>query len=312
MQYRPLGDTGLSVSCIGLGTWAMGGGTDWGPADDAQSLNAVSAALDAGINLIDTAPIYGFGHAEEVVGRALSGRRDKVFLATKCGLIRFEKGINHWLKPDSVAQELEDSLRRLRTDYIDLYQIHWPDPHTPLEDTLHALARLQAQGKIRFIGVCNFDAPLLARAAEAFPVACVQQGYSFLDREKAQAVFPLCRAHRLGFLGYGSLAGGILSGKYKKEANIRRCDARSYFYRFYKGERFIHTKEITDRFVRLAQMCGKPASAAALSWALARQEVSCALCGARTPEQVLQNVQAARWRLTPQELDFLEGDICKP
>lgn len=307
MQYRALGKTELNVSAVGLGTWAMGGGTDWGSADDAASLNTVSAALEAGINLIDTAPVYGFGHAEEIVGRALKGRRDKVILATKCGLVRFEKGVNHWLKPDSVARELDASLTRLQTDYIDLYQIHWPDPKTPLEDTLDMLSRLRERGKVRYIGVCNFDAPSLSRALASADVACVQNAYSFLDREKAEDVFPVCRREGVGFMGYGSLAGGILSGKYKKEANIRRCDARSYFYRFYKGSAFARVKEITERFNKTAQAYSLPAAAVAVNWALLRAEVGCALCGARTPEQILQTAQAAGWKLTPEDLAFLDG-----
>lgn len=307
MQYRALGLSGLQISAVGLGTWAMGGGTDWGPVDDAQSLNAVSAALDAGINLIDTAPIYGFGHAEEIVGRALKGRRDRAVLATKCGLVRFEKGVNHWLRPDSVARELEESLKRLQTDYIDLYQIHWPDPKTPLEDTLSVLVKLQEQGKIRHIGVCNFDADLLRRAAQICPIASVQNEYSFLDRQSAQSVFPLCREKQIGFIGYGSLAGGILSGKYKKEANIRRCDARSYFYRFYKGPNFARVREITARFAKVAAVWNKPVSAVAINWVLARTEVNAALCGARTPEQILQNVQADGWKLSPEDRAYLEG-----
>lgn len=307
MQYRALGDSGLNVSALGLGTWAMGGGTDWGPADDASSLNAVSAALDAGINLIDTAPIYGFGHAEELLGRALQGRRDKVILATKCGLVRFEKGVNHWLRPDSIVSELEASLKRLQTDYIDLYQIHWPDPKTPLEDTLLTLVRLQREGKIRHIGVCNFAAQLLKRALEICPLASVQNACSFLDYQKAEDVFPLCRAHHLGFLGYGALGGGILSGKYKKEANIRRCDARSYFYRFYKGEAFARVHPVTERFCALAKQYQKPVSAVALNWVLTRADVSSALCGARTAGQVWQNVQACGWKLTAQDRAYLDG-----
>lgn len=307
MQYRALGSSGLTVSAVGLGTWAMGGGTDWGPVDDAQSLNVISAALDAGINFIDTAPVYGFGHAEEIVGQALKGRRSQVLLATKCGLVRFEKGVNHWLKPDSVARELEASLNRLQTDYIDLYQIHWPDPQTPLEDTLSMLVKLQQQGKIRCIGVSNFDAALLNRAAELCSVASVQNEYSFLDKQRAEAVFPMCREKQIGFIGYGSLAGGILSGKYKKEANIRRCDARSYFYRFYKGSNFEQVRKITDRFAKVAEAWNKPVSAVALNWALLRAEVSAALCGARTPQQLLQNVQADGWKLSPEDAAYLEG-----
>ncbi len=303
MQYAPLGRTGARVSRVGLGTWAMGGGNDWGPAEDGDSLNAVCAALDEGVNLFDTAPVYGDGRAEELLGRALKGRRTEAFIATKCGLVRFAKGINHWLKPESIRRELEDSLRRLQTDYIDLYQIHWPDPATPLEDALAELTRQKEAGKIRFIGVCNFTPELLSASGAA---ECVQGPCSLLDHARADELLPLCREKELGFLAYGPLAGGVLTGKYKKEPNIRRSDARSYFYRFYKGENFSRTDGVARRVLQAAARYGAPPAAIAAGWVLARPEVTAALCGARNARQVGESVRACAWRPAPDELAFLE------
>lgn len=301
----------MRLSRLGLGTWAFGGGTDWGPAQDGDSLSAVSAALDGGINWFDSAPVYGDGHAEEVLGRALQGRRDKAFIATKCGLVRFAKGINHWLKPDSVRQELENSLRRLRTDYIDLYQIHWPDPATPLADTLQELVRLRQEGKIRFIGVCNFPLELLREACSLAPITAVQGPYSLLDTAKARAVLPLCQAKKLFFIAYGALAGGILTGKYKKMPNIRRADARSYFYRFYKGETFTdYSCPVVERVRQVAAQQGVCPSAVALAYVLAQAGVKSVLCGARGAAQMAENLTALQVRLTPQEIAYLEG-VCR-
>ena len=308
MQYAALANTGIHLSRIGLGTWAMGGGSDWGPADDAQSVSAVHAALDSGVNWIDTAPIYGLGHSEEVLGQALQGRRHQVFLATKCGLVRFAKGINHWLKPDSIRRELEDSLRRLQTDYIDLYQIHWPDPATPLEDALQELSRLKTSGKIRFIGVCNFPPDLLRRACSVAEISCVQGAYSLLDTQKARALMPLLREKNLSFLAYGALGGGILSAKYKKEANIRRADARSYFYRFYKGENFYRSCQFVQRINQLAERDGVPPAHIALGWVLHMPGVTSVLAGARTAQQAAQNAAAVGWEPKPGDLEFLEGN----
>lgn len=313
MQYAAFGkEQGVSLSRIALGTWAMGGGSDWGPVEDEQSVRAVHAALDQGINWIDTAPIYGLGHSEEVLGRALQGRRQHVFLATKCGLVRFTKGINHWLKPDSIRRELEDSLRRLQTDYIDLYQIHWPDPATPLADTLEELTRLKQSGKIRFIGVCNFPPDLLKQACDMADISCVQGPYSLLDKEKARQILPFIQTQNRAFAAYGSLGGGILSGKYKKEANIRRADARSYFYRFYKGENFIHTSGVVARICRLAKRDGVPPAQVALGWVLHMPGVTGVLAGARSEAQVCQNAQAVLWRPQPGDLEFLEANTCSP
>lgn len=308
MKYNRLGRTELSVSAVGLGGWSFGGGPDWGPADETAALSAVCAAFDAGINLIDTAPIYGA--SEILIGRALKGRREKVVLATKCGLLKNGSWTDHDLRPETVVRQLEESLSRLQTDYIDLYQIHYPDPKMPLEAALAVLARLKEQGKIRHIGLCNVRAEEIYQAARVCEIASVQNEYSLLHPQKGEEALPACRELSAGFIGYGTLCGGILSGKYKREPNLRRADARNYFYKCYRGEAFLKAQAKAVRVCALAGRLQASPAAVAAAWALAAGGVSCALMGARTPEQVTQNAAGAELTLSAQDLAYLEERPC--
>lgn len=211
MYYRCIPKSDLRVSVLGLGTWVFGGDA-WGGSDEKECLNVVSAAIDSGINLIDTAPIYGYGRAETIVGKAVTKKRDKVLLATKCGLVWQGKRIRHDLTRRSVFQELEDSLKRLGVEYIDLYQCHWPDPQTPVEETMQALNELKKQGKIRYIGVSNFDAQLLKESLYLADIVSLQSQYSLLKRDLEKELIPFCHQHKVGILTYGVLGGGILTG----------------------------------------------------------------------------------------------------
>ncbi|WP_428055165.1 aldo/keto reductase [Candidatus Avelusimicrobium alvi] len=308
MKYNRLGRTELSVSAVGLGGWSFGGGTDWGPADETAALNAVSAALDAGINVIDTAPVYG--ESEALIGRALKGCREKALLATKCGLVKNGSWTDHDLRPQTIIRQLEESLRRLQTDYIDLYQIHYPDPQTPLADALATLARLKEQGKIRHIGLCNVRAEELAAASAVCEIASVQNEYSLLHPQKGDEILPACRQASVGFIGYGTLCGGILSGKYGREPNLRRADARNYFYKCYRGEAFLNAQAKAARVSALAGRLGTYPAAVAAAWALAAPGVSCVLTGARGAEQVAQNAAGAEITLSAQDLAYLEERPC--
>lgn len=303
MTFAPLCIGSLKASRLGLGTWALGGGNDWGPASREDGLNAVAAALDAGVNLIDTSPVYGAGAAEELLGGALKGRRQQVILATKCGISLCGGRPDHDLRPGRILAECDASLKRLQTDYIDLYQIHWPDPKVPLADALDALMRLKQQGKIRALGVCNFGAELLAEACALAPVVSVQNPLSLLDH-KQQAVLKFCREKGISFVAYGALGGGILSGKYKKEPNFRRCDARRYFYKYYFGADFAAASSAAARVKELAGRKNIPPSAAALAWVLAQEGVSCALFGARSAAQARENMTAAE--LSERDREFLQ------
>ena len=300
MLYRRLGKTELDVSAVGLGGWALGGGYDWGNIEFSDVRNTVSVALNAGINLIDTAPVYG--NSEEVLGRALASRRQDVVLCTKCGLVKNGSWTDHDLRSRTISLQLENSLINLKTDYIDIYFIHYLDPKIPWENALETLMRLQQQGKIRYIGVCNVPPEILTQMAQTGAIACVQDELSLLHPAKGKTVLEVCQRYGLGFMAYGSLCGGILSGKYRREPNLRRADARNYFYQCYRGENFEHAQQIVARVTQLAVQKGIPTAQVALAWVLAQQGVTCALTGARSGGQIAQNAQAADIELNVEEL----------
>lgn len=291
MQYRLLGNTNLQISAIGLGCWALGGGRDWGPTDFSAAQETVLAAWDAGINLIDTAPIYG--ESENTLGRILKGKRQQVILATKCGLVKNGSWTDHDLRPQTICTQLEQSLQNLRTDYVDLYFIHYLDPQIPWQEVLETLTRLQTQGKIRYIGVCNVPPKILSKMASTGLISCVQDELSYLHPAKGQAALEICRKYHLGFISYGSLCGGILSGKYTQEPNLRRADARNYFYKCYRGESFKQAQAQVSHLQQKAAQHGLTPAQWALGWVLTQPGVTCALAGARTAAQITQNALAA-------------------
>ncbi len=294
---------GKTFPRLGLGTWALGGGNDWGDSDPAAAQAAVLAALDEGVSLIDTAPAYGFGRAEELLGRALKGRRTEVLLCSKCGICFKNGRPDHDLRPESIYAECEASLKRLQTDYIDLYQVHWPDPKVPPEDTFGALEQLKEQGKIRAIGVCNFGAVGLERVSSLADVCAAQERWSLLSPVGAD-MQSVCRRKSVALMAYGALGGGILSGKYRRMPNFRRCDARRYFYKHYFGEDFLRAQALACRVKETAARKGVFPSAVALAWVLSGG-ASCVLFGARDAEQVRQNAQAAQVCFSKEEEEFL-------
>lgn len=293
MNKKTIPGTPLEISRIALGTWPFAEDM-WGPNPEKSCLALIDAALEEGINLIDTAPFYGQGRSEKIVGRAVKGRRDKVILATKCGLLKTGKTIHINLKPASIRRELDDSLKRLQTDYIDLYQTHWPDDNTPLEDTLSEMQKFKQEGKIRAIGVCNFDKDLLQRAADGCEVASVQNQYSALKRDDEQDMLPACEQKHIGYMAYGPLAGGILSGKYKKEPYFAdKKDPRRFFYRHYKGDTFQKATQAVNALKSAADTHRITTAQAALAWLISHPAVTCAITGARTPDQIRMNAASA-------------------
>lgn len=300
MLYRRLGKTQLDVSVLGLGGWALGGGYDWGNIEFADVQNTVCAALDSGINLIDTAPIYG--NSEEVLGHALAGRRQEVVLCTKCGLVKNGSWTDHDLRPEIITHQLENSLKHLKTDYIDIYFIHYLDPQIAWQSALETLTRLQPQGKIRHIGVCNVPPEILTQMAQTGLISCAQDELSLLHPAKGQAVLKVCKQYGLGFMAYGSLCGGILSGKYQRAPNLRRADARNYFYKCYRGENFERARQTVARVEELAAQQGICTTQAALAWVLAQAGVTCALTGARSAAQIAQNAHAAEFTLSAEDV----------
>ena len=300
MLRRQLGQTELEISTVGLGTWAFGGGLDWGPADEKAVANTLDAALEAGINLIDTAPIYG--ESESVVGRLLKGRRQQLVLATKCGLVKNGSWTDHNLRPNTIQTQLETSLEHLQTDFIDLYLIHYLDPQVPWQTALETLARLREQGKIRYIGVCNVPPEILTQMAQTGGIDAVQDELSVLHPHKGLAVLNVCRQYRLGFMAYGSLCGGILSGKYVREPNLRRADARNYFYKCYRGPAFLQAQTVVARVQQVSAQKGILPAQAAVAWVLGQDGVTCALTGARSAQQIRQNAGASEVKLSAEEL----------
>ncbi|MBF0385092.1 MAG: aldo/keto reductase [Candidatus Omnitrophica bacterium] len=302
MEYRKLANAGIEVSSIALGTWVFGGDM-WGGSDEEDCIKAVCAAIDMGVNLIDTAPIYGFGRSEMILGKALKGKREKVILATKCGLIREGKRISNNLKPESIIKELDESLKRLQTDYIDIYQCHWPDPKTPIRETMACLERLKDKGKIKFIGVSNFDAGQLEAAFKGVKLSTTQNQYSILERKVEEKVLPTAIELGIGMITYGGLGGGILTGKYDTMTSFKGGDARSFFYRFYTKEDFPKIQKLLD----LIKEINKPLNQTAINWVRAQKGIASVIVGCRNEKQANENISAAQWDLESKDIEVLRN-----
>lgn len=292
------------VSRIGLGTWAIGGWM-WGGADDDRSVTTIRSALERGINLIDTAPVYGFGHSEEVVGKALEGVRDKAVIATKVALDWRDGGPRRNSTPARIRQEIEDSLRRLRTDRIDLYQVHWPDPLVPIEETAAELDKLRQEGKILAIGVSNYSTVQMDAFRRVAPLASVQPPYNLFERAIEADVLPYAREHGLVVLGYGALCRGLLSGRMNSGTTFDGDDLRKSDPKF-KAPRFAQYLAAVEALKTLARdRHGKSVLALAIRWVL-EQGPTIALWGARRPDQLDGIDEAFGWTLSPQDLEDID------
>jgi aryl-alcohol dehydrogenase-like predicted oxidoreductase len=317
MKTRKLGYSDLEITRIGLGTWAMGGENwafAWGPQDDAASVAAVHKAMDMGINWIDTAAVYGIGHSEEVVGKAIAGRRDKVLIATKCGRVLKEgsASIVGNLTAKSVRDELEASLRRLGTDYIDLYQIHWPDPDADIEEGWTEIARQVKAGKIRYAGVSNFSVSQIKRIQKIHPVASLQPPYSMLRRDVEAELLPFCGANRIGVIVYSPMQAGLLTGTFTKERARQLPDSDWRKRSPYFTEPALSANlELVEKLKAIAGRKGRSAAEIAIAWVLRRPEVTAAIVGGRGPEQVEQTLGGADWDLTPAEIAEIDRLIAQ-
>jgi len=308
MIYRTLGKSDLRVSVVGLGTWAMGNDF-WGVSDDLESVRAIHAALDNGINLVDTAPVYGSGHSEEIVGKAIKGKRDEVVLATKVGIKKAGKGVYITLKPESIRQEIDDSLRRLGTDYIDLYQIHRPDPDTPLEESLNELVKLRDMGKFRYLGVSNFSRELLDKTLKTTWIVSDQPHYSMLEREIEKDILPFCLEKNIGILGYGTLGGGILTGRYKVKPEFEKGDYRDRFYDFYSEPTWSKVLKLLNILDDIASYYQHPVSNIVIAWTFHQMGITSALTGARKTEQVISNARAGNLMLKETDLKMIRDAL---
>jgi aryl-alcohol dehydrogenase-like predicted oxidoreductase len=311
MRYIKLGKSGPDVSVIGQGTWAMAGNS-WGNVDDEESVRAIRKAVDCGITLIDTAATYGGGHSEQVVGKALKGIRDKVVVATKCGvhLNQEKKMLEHDLSAAAIKKEAEDSMNRMGIDYIDLYQFHYPDPSTPLSESLGAMQRLKEEGKVRYIGLSNFELPLLKEAVKIATIDSLQLKYSLLDRENEELI-RFCRENDIGVLTYGSIGGGMLSGKFREPPVFPENDRRAFFYPFFKEPAFGKCLKFVDDLEKIALRKCVPVAQVAINWVTQYPGVSVALVGSKTPAQSESNASAGAWELSSDEVKEINSSYDK-
>jgi aryl-alcohol dehydrogenase-like predicted oxidoreductase len=307
MEYRKLGSTGLEVSRIGFGCWAIGG-HGYGKVDDAESIRAVRKALDAGVNFFDTADVYGFGHSEEVLSKALATRRTSVVIATKFGVTwdRFGR-TSYDCSPKRVVEALENSLRRLRLEAIPLYQIHWYDNVTPLSETLEALKRCQEAGKIRYIGCSNFPLQLLSQADKLCRIESLQRPYNLLERDFEGDMTTCLGELNVSVIAYNVLARGLFSGKYTFRTVFGEADTRSLDSNF-RGDRLKRNLEFVARIKEIGRAYQKTPSQVAIRWALDNERVTSALVGAVTKRQVLENVGAADWNLSSEDYRYLKEE----
>jgi aryl-alcohol dehydrogenase-like predicted oxidoreductase len=300
---------------VGLGTWAIGGGGwqwSWGSQDDTDSIAALQRGLDLGINWIDTAAAYGLGHSEEIVGKAIAGRRAKVMVATKCSLVWAEGSpdLSPRLKADSVRREAEASLRRLNVEVIDLYQIHWPNPAEDIEEGWEAIARLIQEGKVRYGGVSNFNLEQLKRVQAIHPVASLQSPYSMLERDVERQLLPYCAANGIGVIVYSPMQTGLLTGKYTRDrvANLPEDDWRKDRNPHFQEPALSANLALVEGLRPIAERHGKSVAELAIAWALRRPEVTAAIVGVRRPAHIEETIGAGDWRLSPEviaEIDEL-------
>lgn len=311
MQTRQLGNTELKLSRIGLGTWAIGGGNwkfGWGPQNDDDSTRAIHRAVDLGVNWIDTAPAYGLGHCEEVVGRALSTMTTRPIIATKCGRCWDEqRQLFPRIKRESILDEAEASLRRLGIETIDLYQIHWPQPEEDIEEAWEAVNSLIKSGKVRYGGVSNFNRDQLARIQPIAAVASLQPPYSMLVRGIEAEVLPYCAANQIGVIVYSPMQKGLLTGKVTREwvATLARDDHRRNDPQF-QEPKLSANLALVDQLKAIASRTGKTVAQLAIAWTLRRSEVTAAIVGARRPEQVDELVGAGDWQLSHEDIEAVE------
>ena len=310
MRTRKLGNTDLELTAIGLGTWAIGGPWQfgWGPQDDADSIRTILTAIDAGINWIDTAPIYGCGHSEYIVGLALREMSEKPLIATKCGLLWDDKREKiDCLDYDSIIAECEDSLRRLGIETIDLYQMHWPAPDEQIEEAWEAMVKLVQQGKVRYIGVSNFTVSQLERVSKLHPVAGLQPPYSMLRRDIENDLLDYCGKNNIGVVAYSPMQKGLLTGKFSVEHvktlapdDHRLCDPN------FSGEKFDKNLAIVDKLKSIADRRGKTVAQLAIAWVLRKDEVTAAIVGARKQKQIEETAQAGDWILCNDDVAEIE------
>jgi len=312
MEYRKLDD--LKVSVIGYGAWGIGGAPFWSNEGDNKSIESIKISYENGINFFDTAPVYGFGHSEKLIGKALKPVRNKVILATKCGL-RWGKESLSSLRKDtsrkSILDEIDQSLRRLDTDWIDLYQVHWPDVETSQKETIETLLEIQKLGKIRYIGVSNYSAEQIKESLLYGKISSLQPEFSLLARDIEKDTVPLCLEKKIGIIAYSPLASGVLTGKYDKNTKFKDWRSKGIIGTF-TGEGFVENISKVDQLKEVAKQEGKTCSQTAINWVLRQPGLTTALVGVKNSFQMQENLKAIGWKPSKENCKKIEEIFTKP
>ena len=299
MEYRMLGDSGLKVSVIGFGAWGIGGAPFWNNEGDTNSARAIIKSYELGINFFDTAPVYGFGHSEELLGKTLKPFRDDVIYATKCGLRWRNKSLGAITKNatrKSILEEIDLSLKRLNTEYIDLYQVHWPDIETSQGETMETLLEIQQQGKIKAIGVSNYSVEQIRDIMKHGKIVSLQPDYSLLNRFIEKDILPYCKENQVGIIAYSPLASGLLTGKYGKDAKFSDWRGKGIIGCF-SGAQFAKNMEKVKHLKNIAESIGKTCTQMAINWIVSQPQLTTALLGVKNEKQMEENISALDWKL---------------
>ncbi|WP_409967294.1 aldo/keto reductase [Bengtsoniella intestinalis] len=309
MRYQEFGTTGMQFSELSLGTWGIGG-AGWGDVDEATRLDAIVAAIECGINTIDTAPAYNAGVAECYVGRAVEalGCRDKVHIITKCGNTFVDGAYVRDGRRDAIKRQCQQSLENLRTDYIDLYLVHWPDPKVPLAETITTLQSLKEEGIVRHVGVSNFTQAQMEEASQLCQLEAYQGQFSMVHPQE-QALMQWCQSQRMGVMTYGSMGAGILTGAQRTLQHYADNDNRSRFYKFFTEPMFSKVMDLLGKMDVIAAQRQVPLSQIALNWVAQKDFVSNTIVGAQHRHKIQENAQAFTWTLTPEELAILDAAV---
>jgi aryl-alcohol dehydrogenase-like predicted oxidoreductase len=318
LQTRAFGKTGMEITPIGFGAWAIGGGgwaAAWGPQDDDEAVGAIRRAVELGVNWVDTAAVYGLGHSEELVAQALKSvpESERPYVFTKCSLVWDDEGdISNVLNRDSVKRECEESLRRLQTDVIDLYQIHWPRPDEDIEEGWEAMVELRDEGKVRHIGVSNFDVSQMERIEQIAPVETLQPPYNMLNRGVEEEILPYCGEHDIGVIVYSPMRSGLLTGKMTPERvqNLPSDDWRRNADDFQEPKLSKNLK-LVELLRAIGEQHGRSPAEVAIAWTLRHPAVTAAIVGGRRPDQVDGVIGAAEFRLSEDEIEEIEVALQK-
>ncbi len=310
MRYKQFGKTEMKFSALTVGTWAIGG-ANWGDVNKADSIKAIHAMLDNGVNSIDTAPAYNFGESERVVGEAIKGRRDKLYITTKTGVYNDkEKGFVKDCRKETVIRLCEESLKNLQTDYIDLYIVHWPDieHNAPFSETMEALNSLKKAGKIRYIGVSNFDQAQIEDIRQYGEIDALQPPYSMVNRSQEE-LMKWTNANGMANMTYGSLGAGILTGAIRELPNFAPDDMRLVFYDFFKEPKFSKVMQLLKVLDKIAETHNAPVAQVAVNWNSQKEFVHTSLCGVRNAEEANENCKGFEWSLTAEEMNMIDEAI---